>query len=97
MYYANLKYYQGAVVINKAQYSNGRIALQINSTDGKPVAVASSNVPNAECPEGCTFIKDYSENVGVKNFLITNKIIAPEVVAIARSGFVTMTAHKVLI
>lgn len=66
------------VVVALHKYENGRTAIQINdATDGHPYAVASVNMPNVLLADNEVLIKDYSENLGMLDFLIKNNIVTP--------------------
>lgn len=63
-------------IVEKHKYNNGRIALRLIDVEDKfPVATASVNIPHAPCGENETYIKDYSENDGILNALISAKIV----------------------
>lgn len=65
------------------EYKNGRTALLLEADNtGAPVAVASVNVPGEPCPEGHTFIKDWSENEGIAR-------------ALEEAGAIKLTGRKV--
>lgn len=58
------------------KYSNGRPALElIDALTGEPIAKGTVNLPDAECPDGHTFIKDYSENEGMLKALVDAGIV----------------------
>lgn len=44
------------------QYGNGRLALQIVSKIGEPIAKLTVNLPNEHLEEGEFFVKGWSEN-----------------------------------
>ena len=49
-----------------SQYANRRVAISlVDAHTGEPVATATVNVPDAACPSGCVFIKDWGDNAGV--------------------------------
>jgi hypothetical protein len=76
------------VVIQLHKYENGRTAIQlIDATDGEPYAVASVNMPNVLLADNEVLIKDYSENLGILDFLIKNNIVTPTPNGV-NSGFV---------
>lgn len=76
------------VVVALHKYENGRTAIQLNdATDGEPYAVASVNMPNVLLADNEVLIKDYSENLGILDFLIKNNIVTPTPNGI-NSGFV---------
>ena len=78
-------------------YGNGRIALQVLDCEtGAPECTASVNMKDLDCPEGHTWIKDYSENAGIMSELIRHGIISKPVYK-AQAGFVEVFLCKVLI
>lgn len=94
-YRIKTKYINALCEVKKAEYTNGRIALQLIS-NGEPRCMATVNLPDVDCPEGHAFIKDYSENTGVLKELIRNNIVS-EPLAYIEGQYVTMPLCKVLI
>lgn len=87
-YRANLKYYNGTVIIKLSRYANGNLALSLfDARNFCPVLKATSNL-GADIVEsdGELVIKNYSENEGVLKFLQINGIVG-EVLRTAKSGF----------
>lgn len=88
-----MKYtYQGTEVeLYLGKYSNGRKAIRLTYEEvpGEkwPFATATVNIPDEYCVVGEVFIKDYSENEGMLDFLIKNKIVE-EPHRFVRSGYV---------
>lgn len=85
------------VFLSKSTYpKNGRISIQIyDAEDGIAVARATVNLPDVEMKNGYTAIKDHSENIGVLNFLVENRIVAePEFYS--NQGYVEIPICKVL-
>lgn len=73
-----MKYKEWDVEIIYKRYANQRIALcLIDSLDGSPVATASSNLPDEQIAQDEVAIKDYTENKGMLNFLVSNKVVHP--------------------
>ena len=59
-------------------YGNKRVAMQlIHAVSGLPVAKATINIPEAELGNGEAFIKDYSDNEGMKKMLTDAGAITP--------------------
>lgn len=58
------------------KYPNGRTSITLTDEEG-PVAVATINVPEIEIPNGDVIIKNYSENEGILEALIAEKIVSP--------------------
>jgi hypothetical protein len=78
------------VVIQKKQYSNGRPALiLLDFEDGSPYAVATVNLPELNLEDNQTFVKSYSENAGMLEFLVENKIVKYTGKQVS-NGFVTV-------
>lgn len=83
-----MKYKKWEVELIVGKYNNGRIALQlIDTEDGIPVATCTVNLPEEELEEDETFIKNWSENKGMLDWLKTQEIVK-EVVGHAKTGFV---------
>ncbi len=58
------------------EYSNGRIALRIVSLLGEPLATATINMPEVGgMKPDYVIIKDYSENVGMLDWLLSHRIV----------------------
>lgn len=66
----------------------GRIALVlIDADDGEPVATATINLPSQPLLENEVFIKDYSENAGMADFLEKEGVLEKTGRSV-RTGFV---------
>ena len=66
------------VRIQLAKYSNGRTRINlVDDSDNEPYATATTNLPDVLLLDNEVFIKDYSENEGVLQFLSTNNIVVP--------------------
>lgn len=83
----NIKFAGYDCKIEYGSYPNGRTAIRLVGEDGLPVATASCNIPEADIPEGTTFIKDYSENTGILNVLEEAGIVKRTDVRV-KQGFV---------
>lgn len=76
------------VSIKLGSYANGRTSISlIDVEDKQPYAVATVNIPDALLLDNEVFVKDYSENEGMLDFLTTNNIVVPTD-KWATSGFV---------
>lgn len=65
------------VTVKLGKYKNGRIAIQLREKrQGFPYCRASVNLSSAPCPEGYTYLKNYSENTGIDHWLIQNGIVS---------------------
>jgi hypothetical protein len=66
------------VTVKLSKYNNDRIAIQlIDVSDGMPYATATVNMPNVLLEDNEVLVKDYSENGGMLEFLMTNNIVTP--------------------
>jgi hypothetical protein len=86
-----------------AQYGNGRLALTLEvpfndleegETYFEPLAVCTVNLPDAALPRDEIFVKDYSENEGMSDWMIAQDIIMPEPEGFTESGYVTIPRYK---
>ena len=71
-------------VLSYGQYGNGRTAVQlIGANDGYPVCTATVNFPNEELPKDADYeyvlIKDYSENEGILEVLVSYGVVSKPV------------------
>jgi hypothetical protein len=61
--------------IRTETYKDGKIRIQLyDSVDGTPYATATTNIQE-ELEQGEVAIKDWSENQGILDFLVQNKIV----------------------
>ena len=93
-----LKFKRWKCIIVKGKYRNGRLALELVSDDVRrePVAVATVNIPDEPIEENEVLIKNYSENAGILEVLIRNKIVS-EPKRFVSSGFVNIPVCDLLI
>lgn len=85
-----LRYKEWNVELRHVFYDNGRAALQlIDADDGEPVATATTNLPDEPLEEGEAFVKDYSENRGMLDWLVKNGLAVP-----TGRGFVSIPVVK---
>jgi len=70
-------YCKARCTLYKGEYGNGRIALQFINVEGEPELTASVNMVELPCPEGHTWIKDWSENEGILQELRRHGIVGP--------------------
>jgi len=76
------------VQVNIGRYANNRPSITlIDTEDGIPYATASTNLPDVLLLDNEVLIKDYSENIGMLNFLVKNNIVF-ETGKYVTSGFV---------
>lgn len=66
------------VCLLKQEYTNGRIALELYDLEEQDCYCrVTTNHPDTPIPPGHAFIKNYSENQGVYEWLLENKIVQP--------------------
>ena len=64
------------VRVELGKYANGRTRINlIDDSDNEPYCTATTNLPEVLLLDNEVFIKDYSENEGVLDFLTTNNIV----------------------
>ena len=87
----------GEVEVKLSKYATGeRIALGIFTIEGEFLTVATTNLPEIEIEEGQTFLKTWSENEGILEWLIENKIVS-EPIKWVKTGFVEAPLVEVLL
>lgn len=85
------------ILVFKKYDNNGRTAIElINTRDGSPVAIATVNIPSAPLERDEVIIKNYSENEGMLDALVSNGIVEPTGKKV-QSGFVECDVCKLLI
>jgi hypothetical protein len=94
MYKVIFKKWQCNVLLK--QYSNNRTAITLEDADGEPIATATVNLPDEPLEKDEVFIKNWSENEGMLDVLITAGIIGP-VIEEVPTGFVKAQKCKLLI
>lgn len=94
------------VHIDAAHYGNGRTALELVAAErgddaagqtwerGERLYVATVNLPDAPLAPECIFVKAYSENEGMDDFLIANGIIEPQPLDKVASGHVVIRSYR---
>jgi len=82
------------VVLSKYESERPEIRL-LACDDGSDIAQASVDLPRVGCPEGHTFIKDWSENKGMLRALINAGIVEDTTIRVA-TGFVEAALVSVL-
>jgi hypothetical protein len=66
------------VRIHLDKYANGRTRINlVDDSDNEPYATATTNLPEVLLLDNEVFIKDYSENQGMLDFLVNNNIVFP--------------------
>ncbi len=85
------------VYLSFGAYRNGRTAIELlDANDGCPVMVATVNLDDVTLSGNEIIIKDYSENEGVLDFLVQNKITSRPKRWIS-SGWVTCPVVDLLV
>jgi hypothetical protein len=75
--YKTVKFMRWDCHVIKRQYGNGRTALVLeDSYDGEPIATCTINLPDEDLADNEVIIKDYSENQGMLDTLISAGIIS---------------------
>jgi hypothetical protein len=83
------------VFINRGKYREGRPSLMLlDAEDGCPYAIASVNMPEVNLEDDEIIVKNYSENVGMFEFLTENNIVTPTG-AYVGTGFACMPVAKI--
>jgi len=87
--------------IDAGQYDNGRIALELvvakehdEGIEGERITVASVNLADAPLAPECVYVKDYSENEGMVDWLIKQDIIEPQALDKVEGEFVTIRSYR---
>ena len=74
-------------------YENGNIAFYIMSQSEGPIIVPTVN-PGIKLPPDRIAIKNYSENEGIIDYLISLDMIEHDPVQLIQSGWVEIPIHK---
>jgi len=91
-----MKYKNYDVYLQYKKYYNGRVCIQLtHAHDHDPVAIATVNLPDDELGEGEVFIKNYSENEGMLEWLEKNGIVE-RTGRVVPSGYVTIPVCRLL-
>lgn len=75
------------------RYPNGNLAVEIISDTEGPITKVTVN-PNVKLEDDYIAIKDYSENEGMVEFLVSMGIIVENPVMTIPSGFVFIPVHR---
>jgi len=84
--------------VSISKYRNGQTVVELCDDVGwygEKYATASVALSRMH-PEGCAWIKNYSENEGMVDALIDGGVIAPDPVVTVQSGYVMVSAYKLL-
>jgi hypothetical protein len=93
-----VRYKEWDCLLNRSAYENGgRIALfLIDAEDGEPVSTCTVNLPAEPLGIGEVFIKDYSENEGMAEFLVKEGVV--ELTGrVVVSGYVKIPVGRLLV
>jgi len=83
-------------VVLDTSRGNGRVALQLEDSDGIPFCTPSVNLDDVELADDEILIKDYSELTGMVDALVSAGIVERTGRGVP-SGFVTIEIFKLLI
>lgn len=93
-----VQWYGHNLFVHVGKYRNGQTVITLEDDEGwyaATYATASVALPTPH-PEGCVWVKDYSENEGMVDALVAGGVIAPEPVMTVRSGYVQVSAYRLL-
>ena len=82
------------VELHAANYTNGRLALFLQTLDGELYDRLSVNMPDEPCPANEVWLYGYSGRSWVPRWCIDNKIVEPEPVDEAPTGFVKVQRFR---
>lgn len=92
-----LKYKKWDVVLKKDTYIDGSTCLSlVDAHDCSPIARCTAALQNEVPPDGHVFIKDWSENEGMLEFLVKNGVVEDTTDRIP-TGFVKVAVCKLLV
>ena len=77
-----------AYVVEKTYACPSNLCLEIHSTDGAPLCIATTNIAGYVCDYGNVLIKNWSENEGVYEALFKAGVVGP-IIRHVPTGFVT--------
>lgn len=81
----------------KVVYSNHRTAICLTDVEtGEPILTATVNIPEEVIEKDEVIIKNYSENEGILDTLVKNKIVSTPI-RFVNIGYVTVPICKLLI
>lgn len=82
------------VYLKRSSYQiDGTLAIQMLCEDGEPYTVVTIHVDEEPVGKEYAFVKSYSENAGIGEFLIENEIAKPTG-RMASSGYVAIPEFK---
>lgn len=80
-------------IFQVGHYDNGNIAIELWSNSEGPISRITVN-PDIPLPNDRIAIKNYSENEGMVDWLISMDIIEHDPITIIHSGWVEIPVHK---
>ena len=90
----NKSYYFARPVLAE---ESGRVALTLeDADDGEPISTCTVNLPDEPLGEGEVFIKDYSENEGMVEFLVKEGVVERTGREV-QSGYISVPVCKLLV
>lgn len=87
-----------AALVTEEYREGGNLAIQlfiIDDLQPEPLAVVTVNFPDTPPAEGCVWVKNYSENSGILEYLVGQGILEPTGRE-RQSGFITCPEARVL-
>ncbi len=82
------------IYLKKGEYlTNKTLAVSAICKNGEQWGMVTVNIDEEPLNEKCAFVKDYSENEGMANFLVKNKIAKPTGRAFV-TGFVAIFEYE---
>lgn len=90
-----LTFLEYACTVHVYRYrGNGRLAIElVDQADGEPVAAATVNLPGARLATDEVAIKNYAENEGLLEVLLSAGVVSPPD-RFESSGFVTIPVRR---
>lgn len=85
--------YNTPCVLEYCKYQCGQTRISMVTEEGKPMHIATVAIPDVHIDDDEVIIKDYSENEGIYNCLVTEGVVHPHHRTI-RSGFVELYVCK---
>lgn len=95
--YPTVKFQKYTCELDFGKYSNGRIGIDlVDKKTGELVLGATVNIPEEQLGDGEVIIKNYSENEGVLDALISAGVISKPIRTI-KSNFIEAPVCKLLV
>lgn len=87
------EYHHCEFIVNK-YVGTGNLSVEIWSPEEGPITKVTVNTDGVSIPEGYIAVKDYSENEGMVEWLISQDLIIDDVVTFIESGFIHIPVFK---